>query len=80
MTVSDTTYFLSSPMQGHSDKNQWANTFKFLDLKPPRKYNYSQLEIEKVLEKKQKKAIKLANNPNKIGIFKKEKARVLEQG
>lgn len=55
MTVSDTTYFLSQPMQGHSDENKWANTFKFLELKPRRKYNYTDVEITEALERKKKK-------------------------
>jgi len=59
VTVNDTTYFTSQPCS-HVNENKWANTFKFLELSNPKKFNYTTEEITAILERKKK--IKKINN------------------
>ena len=53
MTANDTTYFESNPKQFDTSGTKWHNTFKFIEnTLYKRKQNYSQKEVEAMIEQK----------------------------
>ena len=49
MTANDTSYFISEPKFGSADAQRWQNSYHFLEQK--RDPNYSQQEVEHILNK-----------------------------